>query len=126
MKLTMSLLLAAAAWLGPLAARPVFAQEPPIGQWDFEGGDLSATAPLTDPLIPLGDTAAGTAFGTTADFGLPAINGELARIMKYPANINAENGYQMNFFTSNNGGGANVNQWTIVFDLLFPAESANQ
>src|SRR5437660_1415001 len=61
-----------------------------IGQWDFDSGDLSATAGATlGPLQysdgPSGATRTATQFGTTASFGIPSIGGGSANVMKFPA-----------------------------------------
>jgi len=96
----------------------------PIGQWDFENGNLAGT--IGDGLQGIGDTEASTEFGTTTSFGLPDINGQAANIMKFPANITPQQGYYLYFFAAPNGGGGRLNQWTIIFDILFPAESTGK
>ena len=100
-----------------LQAQPLI----PVGQWDFENGDLGATT--GDALDYIGDTGSRTTFGTTTSLGLPDINGQAATVMCYPANTNAQQGFNLYFFATPNGGGSLVNQWTIIFDILFPAES---
>lgn len=96
------------------------------GQWDFDG-DLSATIgkPMEFYDGPGGATEQGTEFGTTASFGIPDIDGEPASVMKMPANDSAM-GYLMRPDMAANGGGISVNQWSLVVDLLYPADSTGQ
>ena len=90
------------------------------GHWDFENGDLSAT--IGSPLTYRGTTAAGTQFGTTTSFGIADINGQPAKVMKFPASTPSE-GYVMTHGAAPNGGGTNVNQYTLIIDVLFPSTS---
>jgi hypothetical protein len=111
-------LLAIAAGLWHVAA---LAQ--PVGQWDFNAGDLSATVggnPMSYVDGPGGATQTGTQFGSTTSLGMPAINGTAANVMKFPASSSTM-GYDMPNPTSGNGGGSLVNIYTIVMDVLFPA-----
>jgi alkylhydroperoxidase/carboxymuconolactone decarboxylase family protein YurZ len=93
------------------------------GQWDFEFGDLGATigAPLTYFDGPAGLTKAGTVFGVTGegDFAdVPKIDGQAAKVMKVPGDLDRNIGYLMTHRIAPNGGGTKVNQYTIVFDIL--------
>ncbi|MFM8358845.1 MAG: hypothetical protein ACKOET_09835, partial [Verrucomicrobiota bacterium] len=94
------------------------------GQWDFEFGDLGATVGANLRYFDPGyDSAAGTsddktAFGTTADFSLPKINGQDARVMRVPGTLTRQLGYVMEHRIAPNGGGTRVNQYTLVLDLL--------
>ena len=85
------------------------------GQWDFNLGDLRATVGF--PLEYRGDTATGTTFETMQ------IGGEDAKVMKFPACTQPQ-GYIMKAGALANGGGTNVNQYSIVMDLMYPAASA--
>jgi len=94
------------------------------GQWDFERGDLSATIgkPLQylDPTFD-GPTAPGgslTAFGTTADFGIDPINGQVAKVMQVPGDLSPQIGYAMDHGIAPNGGGTKVNQYTLIMDVM--------
>jgi hypothetical protein len=104
-----------------LAAGQVMAQ--PTGQWDFTNSDLTATVG-TDLSYADGTgglTQMGTAFGTTATFGIPNINGTAAKVMQFPA---ATNG--MGFFMPTpaaNGSGSFVNDYTLILDLFYPNAS---
>src|SRR5205085_812956 len=96
----------------------------PFGQWDFDSGNLSATVgpDLTYSDGSGGNTQTGTAFGTTTSFGLPNINGSVASVMKFPGSTNVAMGYTMQT-PGPNGGGVNVDNYTIIFDVLFPSAS---
>jgi hypothetical protein len=93
---------------------------PVAGQWDFDLGDLRGTAgsPLAYLDGPGGVTAQGTSFGSTADFGLPEINGQAAVVMKVPGELDRNIGYVMNHGISPNGGGTLVNQYTLIMDVF--------
>lgn len=91
------------------------------GQWDFESSDLTAT--VGSALTYRDTTAGGTQFGTTTTFGIAGINGQPAKVMKFPATT-ASQGYVMPHGAAANGGGTNVNQYTLIMDILFPAASS--
>ncbi|MBE0545808.1 MAG: immunoglobulin domain-containing protein [Verrucomicrobia bacterium] len=93
----------------------------PFGQWDFNTGNLNPTAGVTAGALQYadGDTTTGTAFGTTTSFGIPDINGAAAQVMRFPVATNT-----MGYFMPTppaNGGGSTVNEYTIIFDVLYPA-----
>ncbi|MCP5517481.1 MAG: immunoglobulin domain-containing protein [Verrucomicrobiales bacterium] len=98
------------------------------GQWDFTNGNLNGT--IGNPLVYLTwgtpNTATATTFGTTTSLGLPAIGGTEARVMGFPAGDLDGTGYAMPIDSPANGGGTLVNQWTIIYDILFPAASDAQ
>ncbi len=96
----------------------------PTGQWDFESGNLDATVGtvLTYADGAGGPTQLGTSFGTTTSFGIPNINGTLANVMRFPAATNGM-GYLMPDPATPNGGGSQVNEWTLIMDVLYPAAS---
>ena len=91
------------------------------GQWDFDNGTLAATAGA--PLQFRGDTAASAQFGTTASLGLPAINGQVANVLRVPA-CSPTQGLIVPHGAQPNSGGEFVNRYTLVMDILFPAGSA--
>jgi len=94
------------------------------GQWDFENGDLSAT--IGSPLEYFdANVSAGTRFGTTTTFAIPDISGTAAKVMEIPE-LNPMGGYIMRHGASANGGGAYVNQYTLIMDVLFPEASASK
>src|SRR6478752_5970469 len=84
------------------------------GQWDFNQGDLKATVG-TDMQF-LGNTATKTTFGTTN------VNGANGNVMNFPATSPTE-GYLVFHGAKPNGGGTNVNIYTLVMDLYWPASS---
>src|SRR5689334_14385862 len=102
--------------LGP--ARGSAQVSPPIGQWDFENGDLSGTGTPALQYIDVTDTQ----FGTTTALGIPDIGGVPAKVMRFPKS-DAFNGYTMPVNSAPNGGGSLVNQWTLIMDVLWPTES---
>jgi hypothetical protein len=93
------------------------------GQWDFNQGDLRASI---GQALEYGDaTMPGqTSFGTTTSFGIPDIGGQPAKVLKYTRNEsppdNYVGGYAMHHGIAPNGGGTMVNQWTLIFDILWP------
>jgi hypothetical protein len=100
-------------------------QAQPIGQWDFNSTNLSATVGSDLEYLDGvgGETALSTQFGATTALGIPDIGGQPAQVMRFSTNV-APRGYKMRFTSAPNGGGGFVNQWTIVFDVLYPSESA--
>jgi len=87
------------------------------GQWDFNSGNLSAT--VGTALAYRGNTDASTAF-TTATIG-----GQTAQVMSFPATTPTQ-GYIMTHSLAPNGGGAYVNQYTLIMDVMFPTASSGQ
>jgi len=95
------------------------------GQWDFQSGDLSATTGIALDYFdgPGGVTSQQTVFGTTTNLGLPDIGGQPAHVMGFPA-ASQTMGYVMRPGMAPNGGGSWVNQYTLIFDLLYPPASS--
>ncbi len=91
------------------------------GQWDFEGGNLSAT--IGSPLQFRADTGGIAQFGTTASFGIPAINGAPANVLRVPATSPTQ-GLILSHGAQPNSGGEFVNRYTLVMDLFYPSNSA--
>lgn len=115
--------LAAGVGFGLLSAAVLPAQ--PTGQWDFNSSNLNATVGANMQYV--GGTAALTTFGTTDALGLPAINGTNATVMKFPASTNGSGGYNMPTPTPNGGGsGIFVHNYTIIWDILYPAGANNR
>jgi hypothetical protein len=83
------------------------------GQWDFSG-NLDAT--VGTALQYLGDTASITSFKDAT------IGGSPAKVMSFGAATKTQ-GYIMTHGASANGGGTNVNQYTLIMDVMFPAAS---
>ncbi|MBX3745504.1 MAG: LamG domain-containing protein [Verrucomicrobiae bacterium] len=97
------------------------------GQWDFAGGDLAASTGRALEYLDGegGATASQTRFGTTSALGIPDIGGQPAHVMGFPRSLPSM-GYVVYPNAGPNGGGLFVNQYTLIFDLLFPAESSTQ
>ena len=95
-----------------------------LEQWDFDSGDLRATRG-TDLEFASDAVRRQTRFGSTRDFGLPDIGGQPARVMEVPA-LDPMPGYMMRSANFPNGGGAHINQFTFIFDVFYPTNTAGQ
>ncbi len=91
------------------------------GQWNFDdqlkafyGRDLE----YFDAMVG-GDTT----FGTTTSFGIPDIDGQPAPVMRLIPSVPQWGGYKMYHGASPNGGGAYVNQYTLVYDIFLPYQN---
>jgi hypothetical protein len=99
-----------------------------ISQWDFDQGDLRATIgkDLQYGDGPTGRVKAHTSFGTTTSFGIPDIGGQPAKVMKYTRDDFSDTtdknprGYVCEHGIAPNGGGAMVNQFSMIMDILVP------
>lgn len=103
--------------IAALLAAPAMAQtstnEYVLGQWEFDG-DLSAAT--GEPIEYFGAISGRTEFVTMT------INGEEAQVMKFPAAAPGE-GYKVFHGAPANAGGANVNQYTLIMDIMYPGAS---
>jgi hypothetical protein len=95
----------------------------PAGQWDFNSGTLAGTVGAA---LEYWDGAGGateqqTQFGTTTSFGLPDIGGQVAQVMLAP-DATETMGFAMPVTAEANNGFL-VNSYTLIWDLLVPAES---
>ncbi|HXG48570.1 MAG TPA: LamG-like jellyroll fold domain-containing protein [Methylomirabilota bacterium] len=97
------------------------------GQWDFVNFDLSATCGL--PLEYSEPTVEIETGLTTSDFyGLPDLDGAPVPVMAFPGNLPGGvpmSGYRMRHGLAANGGGTNVNKYTLIMDVLYPSSSHN-
>lgn len=95
-------------------------------QWDFDNANLAATIgqALEYRDGAAGTTAAGTRFGTTASFGIPAVGGGNEKVIATPAATTQAIGYLMRHGARPNGdpSATKVNQWTMIMDILIPTE----
>jgi len=113
------------------AAVAAFALQLPIshaavtGQWDFKQGDLRATIGLDLQYLD-SDTQTGAKFGTTASFGIAAINGVSTNVMFFPQIPDSSGGLLATVGASANGGGFYVNQYTVIMDVYYPTNSSGQ
>jgi hypothetical protein len=97
-----------------------------IGQWDFNLGDLSASC--GQPLQYFDTTVEfNTFFGASDGFGIPMLGGESVNVMSFPGRPpeGPMGGYKMLHGLAGNGAGSNVNQYTLIMDLLYPETSHN-
>jgi hypothetical protein len=104
------------------------------GQWDFNQGDLRATCGNALQYYDI-SVQTNTFFGSTTSFGIADIGGQPANVMKFTPtsgnsggsganpSIEAWGGYKMFHGATANGGGVNVNQYTLIFDVLYPSTS---
>jgi hypothetical protein len=89
-------------------------------EWGFSG-DLNAV--LGNGLLEYADSQsqALTTFSATDGSTVPNINGQQATFLRVPAFAALANGLNLTLnSTAPNGGGAYVNQYSLVFDLLSP------
>ncbi len=97
-----------------------------IGQWDFTN-ELSASVGVDLEYFdgPGGATQTNTQFGTTTSFGISNILGQAVNVMRVPKTTSAM-GYVLNPNAAGNGGGALLNQYSVIFDIYFPSASAGK
>jgi hypothetical protein len=93
-------------------------------QWDFDRGNLVATAGRDLEYFDGagGVTETGTKFGTTTSFGLPDIGGQPALVMEVPGLDSNAIGYKMYHGIAANGGGSLVNKYTLIMDVLLDTQ----
>jgi hypothetical protein len=95
---------------------------PPVfvtGQWDFNNGNLAATVG-NDLQFHDAAVQADTSFGTTTALAVPDINGVPASIVHIVPNAFPWGGFTMFHGAVPNGGGAFVNQYTLIYDVYLP------
>jgi len=92
-------------------------------EWDFAYSNLVPA--LGNGVLAYADGATTsnlTVFGTTDGTTIPHIGGKPATYLRAPAFAGITNGYTATFTASPpNGGGAYINQYTMIFDVLLPA-----
>jgi hypothetical protein len=118
-EVTPSGVLTGAVWNFTTATTP-----PPtnaVYEWSFDNG-LSAALGRGTMEYADNATANITAFGTTDGAGVPHIGGRPATYMRVPRFTNdVANGYVLSFDDSGaNGGGAYINRFTFIADVLVP------
>jgi hypothetical protein len=92
-----------------------------VYEWTFDRGDLSPA--LGGGTMEYADNATVdvTAFGITDGVTVPHIGGRPATYMRVPGFTNDANGYLLSFNESGaNGGGAYINRFTFIADVLVP------
>jgi hypothetical protein len=98
---------------------------PPVfvtGQWDFLLGNLAASYGAD---LQYSGTEGDTTFGNTTSFGISDINGVPTAVMHFTPSAAQWGGYKMFHGAAPNGGGAYVNQYTLIFDIYYPPNSDN-
>jgi hypothetical protein len=117
--------------IGPVLSSPAVLTVNPVppprltGQWDFQNGDLAATMGLPLEFFDA-KIQTDTTFGTTTGFGIGDIAGTPANVLRFLHSSSPWGGYKMYHNASPNGGGIYVNQYTLVFDVYYPAASNNR
>jgi hypothetical protein len=100
-----------------IAASAAFAAD---YEWDLSG-DLNPS--LGRGVLEYADSQSASlaSFGTTDGVTVPHIGGQPATFMRVPAFTALANGYNLTLTDSGpNGGGAYLNQYSIIFDVLSP------
>jgi len=92
------------------------------GQWDFNQSNLTASCGQALQYFDA-TVQTDTSFGTTTSFGISDIAGQPAKVMYFAPSAASWGGYVMTHDIAPNGGGTNVNQYTVIIDLLCPASS---
>ncbi len=93
-------------------------------QFDFNG-DLSASVgPGTLGYFNGAATSAAVSFGTASSFGIPALAGGDATVMSFAA-FAPDQGLELFPGCGPNGGGSDINQYTMIWDLLIPSFSSS-
>jgi hypothetical protein len=105
------------------AAGKGYGQGAHVSLWNFDSGDLSTTTGSDMEYIE--DTADLVEFGTTEALGLPAINGEVANVIKIPK-LTLGQGLRAPLPEDSNGEGDLVNNWTAIMDLYYPPTSSGK
>lgn len=107
---------------GPVWSFTTAAVVPQTYEWTFALSNL--TAALGQGVLAFADATTSnlTVFGTTDGASVPHIGGQPAKFMRVPQMPAPQNGYLVTFTDSGpNGGGAYINQYTIIQDLLVPS-----
>ncbi len=92
------------------------------GQWDFNG-NLAASCGQNLQYFD-GTVSSDTTFGTTTSFGIGNIGGQPANVLHFNPSVPAWGGYIMAHGAQPNGGGAKVNQYTLIYDIYYPSGSS--
>ncbi len=94
-----------------------------VYEWNFANSNLAPA--LGNGVLAYNDgviTSNLTVFGTSDGTTIPNMGGKPVKYLRAPAFTNLNNGYTATFPASPpNGGGAYINQYTMVFDFLLPS-----
>jgi len=98
-----------------------------VYEWSFDSGNLSAAAGNGTMGTAGASTPGLISFSTTDGGTVPHIGGIPAAYLSVPAFATGTNGIQLTFGDSGpNGGGAYLNQYTILMDLYSPGAAGWQ
>jgi hypothetical protein len=93
-------------------------------EFDFQGNLNAAHGPGTLSFANGTVTSSVVQFGSCTSFGIPTIGGNNATVMYLTVPFGDPGGLQQGFLfdtaSGANGGGAMINQYTMVFDMLVP------
>jgi hypothetical protein len=99
------------------------------GYWTYEQQDLFFATRIGQIMWELdADTANNERFGRTGEApfaSVPHINGQQGTFLMFPKTT-PTGGYNVPHSAAPNGGGAGVNQYTIIMDVLFPTASSGK
>jgi glycerophosphoryl diester phosphodiesterase len=92
-----------------------------VREWTFDGGNLNAALGSGVLAYASAATEGLTTFGTTDGATVPHVGGQPASYMAVPAFTEKSDGYWLTFpDLGPNGGGAFINQYTVIMDVLVP------
>lgn len=98
-----------------------------VYEWTFNSGDLSAAAGNGLMSTAGASTPGSLSFATTNGTTIPHIGGVAASYLSVPALPTGANGLLLTFNNSGpNGGGAYLNQYTLVMDIFSPGSAGWQ
>jgi len=95
------------------------------GLWNFDEADLTATAGEDLEYMDEDTMADLVEFGTTEALGLPAINDEVANVVRIQK-LDPDQGLVTELPSDSNGGGDTINIWTGIMDILIPATAVGK
>jgi len=96
-------------------------------EWTFDAGNIATSVGNGAMTAADAATPGLTSFATTNGSSVPHINGVAAQYMSVPAFSTSTNGYLLTFDDSGpNGGGAYLNQYSILMDVYSPGAAGWQ
>jgi hypothetical protein len=99
------------------------------GYWTYEQQDLFLSARIGQPMLWLDDeTLVSHEFGRSGEgqfANIPNINGQQVAFLKFPK-TGPTGGFYVPHSAAPNGGGGFINRYTIIMDVLFPADSSGK
>jgi hypothetical protein len=109
-------------------ALTIFQPDPPLVtlQWDFN--DFNETSTCGADVEYFDNTVFSGSYILDTEFALlPPIGGGVTNVMHVPGSPGGQplGGYRLRHGLAANGGGTNVNQYTLIMDVIYPAASHN-